>query len=128
MLAEHGESGPALGVIYDGAGYGTDGTVWGGELLVGRLTGFERAAHLRPVRMPGGDRATREPWRMACAWLAQSTRESVPQIPRALEGAVDPDRSAAVARLAERASPPRSARVREDCSMPWERYAACARR
>lgn len=69
VLAEHGECGPAVGAIYDGAGYGTDGTVWGGELLVGDLDGFERSGHLLAVGLPGGDRAAREPWRMACAWL-----------------------------------------------------------
>jgi hydrogenase maturation protein HypF len=68
-LAEHGETGPAVGVIYDGTGYGADGTIWGGEILVGDLCGFERAGHLAPVRMPGGEAAIREPWRMACAWL-----------------------------------------------------------
>jgi hydrogenase maturation protein HypF len=68
VLAEHGESGPAAGAIFDGAGYGTDGTVWGGEILVGSTTGFERAAHLHQVRLPGGDRAAREPWRMEIAW------------------------------------------------------------
>ncbi|MEA2468947.1 MAG: hydrogenase maturation protein HypF [Thermoleophilaceae bacterium] len=71
VLAEHGEQGPAVGAIYDGSGYGTDGTVWGGEVLVGGLKGFERAGHLWPVRLPGGDRAVREPWRMACAWLEE---------------------------------------------------------
>ena len=68
-LAEHGEPGPAIGAIFDGTGYGTDGTVWGGELLAGDLTGFERAGHLHPVRLPGAAQAIREPWRMACAWL-----------------------------------------------------------
>ena len=68
-LAEHGETGPAVGAIFDGSGYGPDGTVWGGELLVGDLRGYERVGHLLPVRLPGGDRAAREPWRMACAWL-----------------------------------------------------------
>ena len=58
-------------MIYDGTGYGTDGTVWGGELLAGDLAGFERAAHLWPVRLPGGERAIKEPWRMACAWLTE---------------------------------------------------------
>jgi hydrogenase maturation protein HypF len=70
-LAEHGLSGPAVGAIYDGSGYGPDGTVWGGELLVGDLRSFERVGHLWPVRLPGGDRAVREPWRMACAWLVE---------------------------------------------------------
>jgi len=69
VLAEHGED-EALGAIYDGTGYGTDGTVWGGELLLGGLTGFVRAGHLWPLRMPGGEAAIRQPWRMACAWLA----------------------------------------------------------
>jgi hydrogenase maturation protein HypF len=70
VLAEHGERGPAIGAIYDGTGHGLDGSVWGGELLAGGLDGFERAGHLWPVRLPGGDRAVRQPWRMACAWLA----------------------------------------------------------
>jgi hydrogenase maturation protein HypF len=68
-LAEHGETGPAVGAIYDGTGYGTDGTVWGGELLRGDLVSFERIGALYPVRMPGGEAAIRQPWRMACAWL-----------------------------------------------------------
>jgi hydrogenase maturation protein HypF len=68
-LAENGEQGPAIGVIFDGAGYGTDGTIWGGEFLVGDLCRVERAAHLLQVPMPGGERAIREPWRMAVAHL-----------------------------------------------------------
>ncbi len=68
-LAEHGETGPAVGAIFDGTGYGTDGTVWGGEILVGGLDQIGRAGRLRPIRLPGGERAIKEPWRMACAWL-----------------------------------------------------------
>ena len=68
-LAEHGARGPAIGAIYDGAGLGSDGTIWGGELLAGDLERVQRVGHLQPVRLPGGDAAVREPWRMACAWL-----------------------------------------------------------
>jgi hydrogenase maturation protein HypF len=98
-LAEHGETGPAVGAIYDGTGYGPDGTVWGGELLVGGLAGFERAGMLFPVRLPGGDRAAEEPWRMACAWLA-AAGGAEPELPASLAGRVDPGRWHAVAELA----------------------------
>ncbi len=87
-LAEHAESGPAVGAIFDGAGYGSDGTVWGGELLFGDLTTFERVGHLLPTRLPGGDRAVREPWRMACAWLSTTRGESA-EFPRTLAGDVE---------------------------------------
>ena len=99
-LAEHGERGPAVGAIFDGAGLGTDGTVWGGELLTGDLQGFERAGHLWPARLPGGDRAAREPWRMACAWLLEAAGDAGSAPPGALAGRVEPDRWRAVARLA----------------------------
>jgi hydrogenase maturation protein HypF len=94
-LAEHGRHGPAIGAIYDGTGYGTDGTVWGGELLVGDLARFERAGHLRPVRMPGSEQAIRQPWRMACAWLQEALGEEPAPMP-----GVDAARWRAVAGLA----------------------------
>jgi hydrogenase maturation protein HypF len=99
-LAEWGEEGPAVGAILDGTGYGTDGTIWGGEILVGGLRDARRAAHLRPVRMPGGEAAIREPWRMACAWLAEAGGEDEPAIPAGLAGRVAPGTWSAVARLA----------------------------
>jgi hydrogenase maturation protein HypF len=102
-LAEHGVTERAVGAIYDGAGLGTDGTVWGGEILVGDLCGFARVGHLAEVRLPGGDRAAREPWRMACAWLvaAGTAGAGVPPVPPALRAAVDDERWEAVARLAQ---------------------------
>jgi hydrogenase maturation protein HypF len=71
-LAEHGEPGPAIGAIFDGTGYGLDGTVWGGELLYGDVAEFRRVGALLPVALPGGARAIKQPWRMACAWLVAS--------------------------------------------------------
>ena len=68
-LADNGEEGPVIGVAFDGTGFGTDGTIWGGEFLLADLAGFERAGHLEPVPMPGGAAAIRQPWRMAAAYL-----------------------------------------------------------
>jgi hydrogenase maturation protein HypF len=87
-LAEHGETGPALGAIYDGTGYGGDGTVWGGELLLGDLSGFERVGLLSPVRLPGGEAAIRQPWRMGCSWLSEAV-DGPPRLPERLRGRVE---------------------------------------
>ncbi|HYB43493.1 MAG TPA: carbamoyltransferase HypF, partial [Candidatus Methylomirabilis sp.] len=71
-LVDNGERGPAIGVAFDGLGYGADGTLWGGEFLVADVTAFERAGHLAPVAMPGGVAAIREPWRMAAVYLDEA--------------------------------------------------------
>jgi hydrogenase maturation protein HypF len=71
-MAENGLHGDVIGLIFDGTGYGTDGTIWGGEFLVGGYETFQRAAHFRPVRLPGGDAAIRDPWRMALSYLYQA--------------------------------------------------------
>jgi hydrogenase maturation protein HypF len=73
-LAEHGETGSALALVFDGTGLGTDGTLWGGEVLRFDLNGFDRLAHLEPVPLPGGEMAIREPWRMAAAYLERAGR------------------------------------------------------
>jgi hydrogenase maturation protein HypF len=68
-LAEHGIDTTVIGVAFDGTGMGEDGAVWGGEFLVGDASHYERAAHLRYVPLPGGDKAIEEPWRMAAAYI-----------------------------------------------------------
>jgi hydrogenase maturation protein HypF len=68
-MAENGLNERVIGVSFDGTGFGLDGAIWGGEFLVGDFKSFKRAAHLRYVAMPGGERAIREPWRMAVAHL-----------------------------------------------------------
>jgi hydrogenase maturation protein HypF len=68
-LADNGEAGPVVGLACDGLGYGTDGALWGGEVMAVSLTGFERLAHLEEVPLPGGATAIRQPWRTAAAWL-----------------------------------------------------------
>ncbi|MGJ6960292.1 carbamoyltransferase HypF [Streptosporangium sp. G11] len=78
-LADNRESGPVIGVAFDGLGYGTDGTIWGGEFLVADLVGFTRAGRLAPVPMPGGTAAIRQPWRMAAAHLHAAYGDTLPE-------------------------------------------------
>ena len=69
VMTEHRHPGPVIGFSFDGTGYGTDGTIWGGEVLLGDLSGFERAGHLAATVLPGGDAAVRRPSRMALSHL-----------------------------------------------------------
>lgn len=75
LLAECGETGKVLGIALDGTGYGNDGTIWGGEFFSGDLHGLERAGHLLPIFLPGGDAAVREPWRTALSLLLAVSAE-----------------------------------------------------
>jgi hydrogenase maturation protein HypF len=68
-MADNALSGEVIGVCFDGPGLGPDGTSWGGEFLVGGYASVERAAHLKQVALPGGDRSARSPWRVALAYL-----------------------------------------------------------
>ena len=68
-MTENGIEGPVIGLAFDGTGYGTDGRIWGGEVLLSRTDRFRRLAHLEYVAMPGGAAAVTEPWRMAVSYL-----------------------------------------------------------
>jgi hydrogenase maturation protein HypF len=72
VLAEHGLQESVIGVAADGTGYGTDGAVWGCEIMAADLLGFERLAYLAYVPLPGGEQAVHQPWRMAAVYLAQA--------------------------------------------------------
>lgn len=94
VMAEHGLEGPVLGIAYDGTGFGTDGTSWGGEILIAGYDDYERFATFRPIALAGGDQAIRQPWRVALALLddtfdGQPPLDAIPLFrdlpPRAIE-------------------------------------------
>ncbi len=91
-MADNDLDEPVIGVSFDGTGFGTDGTIWGGEVMIADYASFHRAAHLRPVRLPGGERAIREPWRMAASWLLDAGLSLEPladSVPSASLGAIE---------------------------------------
>ncbi len=91
VMAEHGETGPVLAVVCDGVGYGTDGTSWGGELLLADLTSFKRLAHLRPISLAGGDAAAHDTRRCGLALLHQVYGDDFVDHPAAITLVKDPD-------------------------------------
>ncbi|HEY0309387.1 MAG TPA: carbamoyltransferase HypF [Acidobacteriaceae bacterium] len=78
-MAEHQLEGSVIGLAWDGTGFGTDGTIWGGEFLAAGLAGFERFGHLRNVLLAGGDAAVREPWRVARSYLRDAFGTAIPE-------------------------------------------------
>ncbi|MFH1853265.1 MAG: carbamoyltransferase HypF [Candidatus Neomarinimicrobiota bacterium] len=81
VLAEHRLDEPVIGIIMDGTGYGSDGTIWGGEILIGDFSGFERFAAFEPLPLPGGDAAIKAPWRTAVAYLQDTFGDDLPDLP-----------------------------------------------
>jgi hydrogenase maturation protein HypF len=70
VAAEHGVTGPVIGLAFDGTGFGDDGAIWGAEVLLADLVEYQRVAHLRYAPLPGGDLAARMPWRAALGYLS----------------------------------------------------------
>ncbi len=81
VLAEWQTDEPAIGIILDGTGYGYDGTIWGGEILIGHLTQVRRFAYLEPMPLPGGDAAIKQPWRTALGYLYKTFGDELPDLP-----------------------------------------------
>ncbi len=99
VMAEHGITQRVLAVVCDGTGYGPDGSIWGGELLAADLRGFERLAHLRPLRLPGGDAAARDTARCGMALLHQALGQDFADHPASQRLVSDPNRRAVLSRM-----------------------------
>lgn len=112
VLLEHGRSPgrDVLGIVWDGYGYGLDGEAWGGEFLLAGYQGFERYARFEPKRLPGGDLAAREPWRMALSYLWSPERDGAAPPVLPFLKSVDPKTLRAVLDMIRRGihSPPAS--------------------
>jgi hydrogenase maturation protein HypF len=100
-MAEHGLTGEVIGLALDGTGYGSDGKIWGGEVLIARMESFERFAHLEYVPMPGGEAAIKEPWRMALGHLRAAGFNELSAETLAMVGATEKE-ARVLARMIER--------------------------
>lgn len=89
-MAENRLSGPVIGIIMDGTGYGTDGTIWGGEIVVGDYREFRRYGYFETMPLPGGDSAIKSPWKTAIGYLYQTFGEKIPDLPFLEHHNIDP--------------------------------------
>ena len=101
-MAEHGLEGPVLGIAWDGSGYGSDGTLWGGEFLLCDYSSFRRIAHLRPFRLPGGEVCMREPRRVALSLLYDVFGEEARRLQLPTLQALEPDLTASLISLLQK--------------------------
>jgi hydrogenase maturation protein HypF len=101
-MADNGLSGRVIGAALDGTGYGTDGRIWGGEFLVCDFAGFQRRGHLRYVPLAGGDRAVRQPWRSALAYLRATFGSEILSLPLPLFQDIPPRQIALVETMLDR--------------------------
>jgi hydrogenase maturation protein HypF len=102
-LAEHGaEEAPVMGLAMDGTGLGTDGTIWGGEVLFCDAVSFSRPAHLSPVPLPGGDAAANSPWRMGLMYLYNAYGEALFDLDIPFVRALDRETASLVLQMARK--------------------------
>jgi len=107
-MAENHLTGKVIGFAMDGTGYGTDGKIWGGEVMVAGYADFERMAHLEYVRMPGSSEAIREPWRMALSYLVHHFGNDWERLDVPFINHLDQKKAALMLRMMER-----------DVNSPW---------
>ena len=101
-MAEHKLEGAVIGMAFDGTGYGTDGTVWGGEILVAEAKQFERVAHLAKMPMPGSSAAIKEPWRMALSYLYATFADNLTDLDLLLVKQMEPQKINIIVEMMEK--------------------------
>jgi len=101
-MAEHHLDGKVIGLAFDGTGYGTDGTIWGGEVLLAEKARFERMAYLKPLPLPGGAAAIKAPWRMAVSYLIEAFGRGFRDLDIDFMARLDPDQTTILAAMIEK--------------------------